>query len=35
MRRDVLLIEDEPHIAEAIRYILARDGWEVAAHAEP
>ncbi|OWJ79932.1 MULTISPECIES: response regulator transcription factor [Haematobacter] len=34
MRRDVLLIEDEPHIAEAIRYILARDGWEVAAHAD-
>ncbi|MCB2124707.1 MAG: response regulator [Rhodobacteraceae bacterium] len=30
----VLLIEDEPHIAEAIRYILARDGWAVASHAE-
>lgn len=25
----VLLIEDEPNIAEAIRYILSRDGWEV------
>ena len=25
----VLLIEDEPHIAEAIRFILSRDGWEV------
>jgi DNA-binding response OmpR family regulator len=26
----VLLIEDEPNIAEAIRFILSRDGWEVA-----
>ena len=25
----VLLIEDEPHIAEAIRFILSRDGWDV------
>ena len=25
----VLLIEDEPNIAEAIRFILSRDGWEV------
>lgn len=25
----ILLIEDEPHIAEAIRFILARDGHEV------
>lgn len=24
---DVLLIEDEPSIAEAIRFVLARDGW--------
>ncbi len=28
MRR-VLLIEDETNIAEALRFILARDGWEV------
>ena len=26
MGRDVLLIEDEPNIIEAIRFILARDG---------
>ncbi|MFZ1726974.1 MAG: response regulator [Albidovulum sp.] len=32
MSRRVLLIEDEPHIAEAIRYILGRDGWTVATH---
>jgi DNA-binding response OmpR family regulator len=32
--RNVLLIEDEPHIAEAIRYVLSRDGWEVASHAD-
>jgi DNA-binding response OmpR family regulator len=32
--RSVLLIEDEPHIAEAIRYVLSRDGWDVASHAE-
>ena len=25
----VLLIEDEPNIAEAIRFILSRDGWDV------
>lgn len=25
----VLLIEDEPNIAEAIRFLLARDGWRV------
>ncbi len=24
---DVLLIEDEPNIAEAVRFVLARDGW--------
>lgn len=34
MGRSVLLIEDEPHIAEAIRYVLSRDGWEVASHAD-
>lgn len=27
--RQVLLIEDEPHIAEAIRFLLGRDGWAV------
>ncbi|MGL6211453.1 MAG: response regulator transcription factor [Paracoccaceae bacterium] len=30
----VLLIEDEPNIAEAIRFILGRDGWEVVVRAE-
>ncbi|MEY4982289.1 MAG: hypothetical protein RIR62_555 [Pseudomonadota bacterium] len=25
----VLLIEDEPNIAEALRFILTRDGWDV------
>lgn len=34
MKRRVLLIEDEPHIAEAIRYILVRDGWAVTSHGE-
>lgn len=34
MGRHVLLIEDEPHIAEAIRFILTRDGWEVTTHAD-
>ncbi|MFC5736641.1 response regulator transcription factor [Sinirhodobacter huangdaonensis] len=28
-QRQVLLIEDEPHIAEAIRFILGRAGWQV------
>jgi len=32
MGRHVLLIEDEPHIAEAIRFILSRDGWQVSTH---
>ncbi|WBU60638.1 response regulator transcription factor [Paracoccus albus] len=26
---DILLIEDEPNIAEAIQFILSRDGWRV------
>jgi DNA-binding response OmpR family regulator len=30
----VLLIEDEPNIIEAIRYILARDGWRVDTHSD-
>ena len=34
MGKSVLLIEDEPHIAEAIRYVLSRDGWAVASHAD-
>lgn len=29
MGRHVLLIEDEPNIIEAIRFILTRDGWQV------
>ncbi len=29
MTGHVLLIEDEPNIAEALRYILTRDGWQV------
>jgi two-component system OmpR family response regulator len=32
MGRRVLVIEDEASIAEAIGFILARDGWEVARH---
>lgn len=29
MNQHVLLIEDEPNIAEAIRFLLSRDGWQV------
>lgn len=29
----VLLIEDEPNIIEAIRFLLSRDGWIVDTHA--
>ena len=32
--RRVLLIDDEPNIAEAISFILTRDGWEVTHLAE-
>ena len=32
MSQHVLLIEDEPNIAEAIRFILSRDGWRVSTH---
>lgn len=32
MGTHVLLIEDEPHIAEAIRFILGRDGITVTCH---
>ncbi|PHQ99279.1 MAG: two-component system response regulator [Marinosulfonomonas sp.] len=34
MGKKVLLIEDEPNIIEAISYILKRDGWIVATHAD-
>lgn len=34
MGRHVLLIEDEPNIAEAIRFVLARDGWQVSVMAD-
>lgn len=30
----VLLVEDEPNIIEAIRFILARDGWSVDVHSD-
>lgn len=32
MEKRVLLIEDEPSIIEAIRFILTRDGWSVQTH---
>ncbi|UAB89668.1 response regulator [Ruegeria sp. SCSIO 43209] len=34
MSRKVLLIEDEPNITEAIRFLLTREGWQVETHAE-
>ncbi|EEX10078.1 transcriptional regulatory protein ResD [Ruegeria lacuscaerulensis ITI-1157] len=34
MSRKVLLIEDEPNITEAIRFLLTREGWNVETHAE-
>ena len=34
MGQRVLLIEDEPNIIEAIRFILTRDGWRVDTHSE-
>ncbi len=33
MAKHVLLVEDEPNIIEAIRFILSRDGWTVETHA--
>ena len=30
----VLLIEDEPNIIEAIRFLLSREGWQVATHSD-
>ncbi len=32
--RPILVIEDEPNISEAIRFILNRDGWRVQTHAD-
>ena len=34
MAGNVLLIEDEPNIIEAIRFILSRDGWSVDVHSD-
>lgn len=34
MAGQVLLIEDEPNIIEAIRFLLSRDGWQVATHSD-
>jgi DNA-binding response OmpR family regulator len=33
-RGHVMLIEDEPNIAEALRFLLARDGWQVSTVAD-
>lgn len=32
--KTVLLVEDEPNIIEAIRFILEQDGWSVATHSD-
>ncbi|MFD0979391.1 response regulator transcription factor [Tropicimonas aquimaris] len=34
MEKRVLLVEDEPNIIEAIRFILSRDGWSVETHVD-
>jgi len=34
MVKRVLLVEDEPNIIEAIRFILSRDGWTVETHSD-
>ncbi|TJZ78190.1 response regulator transcription factor [Paracoccus hibiscisoli] len=34
MQLDILMIEDEPNIAEAVRFILSREGWQVDLHAD-
>lgn len=34
MNGQVLLIEDEANIAEALRFILSRDGWQVDVHSD-
>lgn len=32
MQTDILMIEDELNIAEAVRFILDRDGWKLSLH---
>lgn len=32
MMLDILMIEDEPNIAEAVRFILTREGWRLDLH---
>ncbi|WP_293575938.1 response regulator [Phaeobacter sp.] len=34
MSRHVVLVEDEPNITEAIRFLLTRDGWDVDTHSD-
>lgn len=34
MNRKVMLIEDEPNIIEAIRFLLTREGWVVETHSD-
>ncbi|MEO1239880.1 MAG: response regulator [Pseudomonadota bacterium] len=34
MAKRVLIIEDEPNIIEAVRFILSRDGWAVDTHSD-
>lgn len=34
MGMDILMIEDEPNIAEAVRFILTRDGWQIGLHGD-
>lgn len=34
MGKHVLLVEDETNIVEAIRFLLAREGWQVDTHAD-
>ncbi len=34
MSKRILLVEDEPNIIEAIRFILSRDGWHVSTHSD-
>lgn len=34
MQTDILMIEDEPNIAEAVRFILSREGWKVDLHSD-
>lgn len=32
MAKQVLVIEDEPHIVEALSFLLKREGWHVSVH---